>query len=73
MNDDKSVQPVYAPAPIVRKSVLKQHPQIETLLMPVFTALDLATLQELNGRIAIGGENAQAVAKDWLTKKGLIK
>jgi osmoprotectant transport system substrate-binding protein len=73
MEDDKSVQPVYAPAPIVREAALKEHPQIETLLRPVFAALDLATLQELNGRVAIGGENAQAVAKDWLTRKGFAK
>jgi osmoprotectant transport system substrate-binding protein len=73
MADDKGVQPVYAPAPIVREATLKQYPQIETLLKPVFAALDLATLQELNGRIAVGGENAQAVAKDWLTKKGFVK
>jgi osmoprotectant transport system substrate-binding protein len=73
MADDKGVQPVYAPSPIVREAALKQYPQIETLLKPVFAALDLATLQELNGRIAVGGENAQAVAKDWLTKKGFVK
>ncbi len=30
--DDKGVQPVYQPAPIIREAVLKEHPEIETLL-----------------------------------------
>ncbi|MBB4015618.1 osmoprotectant transport system substrate-binding protein [Chelatococcus caeni] len=73
MTDDKGVQPVYQPAPIIREAVLKQYPQIEELLEPVFASLDLETLQKLNGRIAVGGENAGAVAKDYLTSKGLLK
>lgn len=28
LDDDKSVQPVYAPAPIIREAVLKAHPEI---------------------------------------------
>ncbi|MDY6963474.1 MAG: glycine betaine ABC transporter substrate-binding protein, partial [Pseudomonadota bacterium] len=34
LEDDKGVQPVYQPAPIIREEVLKQHPEIETLLQP---------------------------------------
>jgi osmoprotectant transport system substrate-binding protein len=72
MADDKGVQPVYQPAPIIRASVLAAHPQIPDLLAPVFSSLDLEVLQELNGRIQIGGEPAAAVAKDYLTKAGLL-
>jgi osmoprotectant transport system substrate-binding protein len=71
--DDKGVQPVYEPAPIIREVVLKEHPEIETLLKPVFEKLDLVTLQTLNGRIQVGGEAAAAVAKDWLTQSGFLK
>lgn len=73
LEDDKNVQPVYQPAPIVREEVLKKHPEIETLLKPVFEKLDLATLQDLNGRVQVGGEQAKAVALDFLTKNGLVK
>jgi osmoprotectant transport system substrate-binding protein len=73
MDDDKGVQPVYQPAPIIREEVLKQYPQIEDLLAPVFAKLDLTTLQELNGRVQVGGEPAAAVATDFLTKNGLLK
>ncbi|KIQ04654.1 hypothetical protein RU07_03840 [Agrobacterium tumefaciens] len=73
LEDDKNVQPVYQPAPIVREEVLKKHPEIETLLKPVFEKLDLETLQDLNGRVQVGGEQAKAVALDFLTKNSLVK
>ena len=73
LDDDKSVQPVYAPAPVIRESVLKAHPQIADWLKPVFASLDLTTLQELNGRIQVDGEAAKDVAADYLKKKGLVK
>jgi len=73
LEDDKGVQPVYQPAPIVRESVLKEHPRIESLLQPVFQKLDLVTLQDLNGRVQVGGEPAKAVAEDFLTRNGFLK
>ncbi|SFL02905.1 osmoprotectant transport system substrate-binding protein [Pseudovibrio ascidiaceicola] len=72
MTDDKGVQPVYEPAPVIRAAVLKQYPEVATVLNPIFAGLDLATLQELNGRIQVGGEPAAAVAKDYLTKTGVL-
>ncbi|MCA1492083.1 ABC transporter substrate-binding protein [Ensifer sp. NBAIM29] len=73
LEDDKNVQPVYQPAPIIREAVLKENPEIETLLKPVFEKLDLVTLQELNGRVQVGGEPAKAVAEDFLKKNGFLK
>ncbi len=73
LEDDKGVQPVYQPAPIIRETVLKQHPEIETLLKPIFGKLDLATLQQLNGRVQVGGEPAKSVAADFLKKNGFSK
>jgi osmoprotectant transport system substrate-binding protein len=73
LEDDKGVQPVYQPAPIIREEVLKANPQIEEILKPVFEKLDLVTLQDLNGRVQVGGEPAKAVAEDFLKKNGFIK
>lgn len=72
MEDDMGVQPVYQPAPIVRAAVLEAHPQIAEVLEPIFLALDLETLQELNGRIQVGGEPSDAVAREWLTEAGFL-
>ena len=73
LTDDKNVQPVYAPAPIVREAVLKENPKIAEVLKPVFEALDLTTLQSLNARVQVGGEPAKAVATDFLKSKGFLK
>ncbi|MFN4060017.1 ABC transporter substrate-binding protein [Paracoccus hibiscisoli] len=72
MADDQGVQPVYQPAPIIRAEVLQAHPEIRDILAPIFDSLDLETLQELNGRIQIGGEPAATVARDHLTQAGLL-
>ena len=73
LEDDKGVQPVYAPAPIIREAALTQYPQIADLLQPVFARLDLKTLQDLNGRVQLAGEPANAVALDFLKTNGFLK
>ena len=73
LKDTKSVQPVYEPAPIVRKQILDKHPKIETVLKPVFESLDLVTLQTLNARIQVEGIDAREVARSYLEKKGFLK
>jgi osmoprotectant transport system substrate-binding protein len=73
LDDDKHVQPVYAPAPVVREAVLTQYPQIAALLTPVFAGLDLATLRRLNAKIAVDGQEAAIVAETFLESRGLLK
>lgn len=71
--DDKGAQVVYAPAPVFRQAALDAHPEIPKLLDPVFAALTLETLQSLNERIAVEGEEAAKVAADWLRGKHFLK
>jgi osmoprotectant transport system substrate-binding protein len=70
--DDKGAQIVYAPAPVVRETVLTQYPQIRGVLDPVFKSLTLATLQKLNARIAVDGEDAGAVAGAYLKARHFL-
>ena len=71
LDDDKGAQIVYAPAPVIRAAVLRQYPQIAGLLDPVFAGLTLAILQRLNAAIAVDGEDAGAVAADYLKSRHL--
>ena len=73
LSDPRNVQPVYEPAPIVRREVLDQYPELATILNPVFQSLDLETLQSLNAKIAFEGQAAADVARDYLTAKGFLK
>ena len=64
--DDQHAQTVYAPAPVIRESVLDTHPQIAPALDRVFATLSRERLQQLNARIAVEGEDARTVAGDYL-------
>jgi osmoprotectant transport system substrate-binding protein len=64
--DDKHAQTVYAPAPVFRQVVLDAHPDIAPALDRVFARLTGDTLRHLNARIAVDGEDAKAVAVDFL-------
>jgi osmoprotectant transport system substrate-binding protein len=73
LEDSKGVQPVYAPAAVVRADVLAKQPKIEALLAPLFKTLDTATLQRLNAQIALEGQDAKKVAAAHLKATGLLK
>jgi osmoprotectant transport system substrate-binding protein len=72
LKDDKGAQIVYAPAPVVREPVLQEHPEIGTVLDPVFATLTLETLQKLNAEIAVEGEEAGAVAVSYLRSRSFL-
>ena len=72
LEDDQVAQVVYAPAPVVREAVLQQQPEIAKVLDPVFATLSLETLQQLNAKIAVEGEDAGAVAKAYLKSKHFL-
>ena len=73
LEDPKGIQPIYAPAPLIRAQVLAQHPKIRDVLEPVFKTLDGPTLQGLNAKIAVEGQDAKKVSADYLKAKGFIK
>ena len=73
LDDPEGIQPVYAPAPIVRADVLARHPGIKDALAPVFRSLDTPTLQALNAKIAVEGQDAKQVAAAYLKAKGFVR
>lgn len=72
LSDPKGVQPIYAPTPVIRASVLKAWPDIDNWLKPVFSRLDEKTLQQLNAKIAVEGQDASSVAREWLQQQKLL-
>lgn len=73
LEDDKHDQPIYAPVPTIRESVLTANPRIADLVRPLMESFTRESLQALNARVQIDGESAQAVAEDYLRAKRLIK
>ena len=72
LSDPRGVQPIYAPTPVIRAAVLKAYPDIESWLKPVFSKLDEKTLQQLNAKIAVEGQDASSVASEWLQQQKLL-
>jgi osmoprotectant transport system substrate-binding protein len=73
LEDDRHDQPIYAPVPTIREAALQANPRIRDLLKPLMESFDAATLRQLNARVQIDGESAQAVAQDYLQRRGLLR
>ena len=73
LDDTKHAQMVYEPCPVVRQATLDAYPALPGLLAPAFAALDGATLRALNAKVAVDGQNDDAVAGGWLKEKRLLK
>ena len=72
LEDDKSFFPIYNPAPVIRKAVLDQYPEIKFILGEIGASLDTATMTRLNFRVNVNGEKPAWVAKSWLSGVGLV-
>jgi osmoprotectant transport system substrate-binding protein len=70
--DDKGFFPIYNPAPVIRKAVLDQYPDIKYILGEIGPSLDTGTMTRLNYRVNVNGEKPASVAKSWLEGVGLI-
>ncbi len=63
LSDPQGVQPIYAPAPVVRESVLKEYPQMAQWLQPVFASLDAKNIAATECQHCSGRTGCQ---KKWL-------
>jgi osmoprotectant transport system substrate-binding protein len=73
LEDDRHDQPIYAPVPIIREAVLKQYPQIAALVKPLMESFSRETLQQLNARVQVDGEDEAAVAAGYLRAQGFVR
>jgi osmoprotectant transport system substrate-binding protein len=73
LEDPKGAQPIYQPAPTVRKAIAEKYPELATILDPVFAKLDFATLQTLNKEVGVDGKAPKDVAATWLQAQGFVK
>ena len=73
LDDPLGVQPIYQPAPTVRGEIMDMYPEIADILDPVFMMLDKETLQAMNARGAVDGEDPGVIAQEWLAEQGFIE
>jgi osmoprotectant transport system substrate-binding protein len=72
LEDPDNAQPIYAFTPVFRGEVIRNNPEIVSILTPVFQSLDNDTMQTLNAAVDVDGENARDVAERWLTENGFL-
>jgi osmoprotectant transport system substrate-binding protein len=73
LEDTRHAEPVYAPAPVIREATLASHPEIGGILKPIFAKLDLASLRDLNEKVAVEGEDPGAVAREFFRVQGFLR
>lgn len=72
LEDDQHFFPPYNAAPVVRKPVLDQHPELAGLLNALAAKLDNDSMTEMNYKVDIGQQPVDKVAEDFLRGHGLI-
>lgn len=73
LEDDKKIFPPYQVAPVVRQEVLEKNPMIRDTLNALAPKLTNETMQRLNYEVSGKKREPAEVAKDFLTKEGLLK
>jgi osmoprotectant transport system substrate-binding protein len=71
MDDNKDFWPYYAPAPIFRKDYADKHQALIAAVNKIAPLLTADEMRELNRQVDFGKAQHEAVAKQWLSKKGL--
>lgn len=72
LEDDKTYFPVYNPSVVLRKETLDAHPELAKIFAPLSQKLDTKTMTELNFQVDGEHKPAKDVAKEFLTKAGLL-
>jgi osmoprotectant transport system substrate-binding protein len=73
LKDDKGMFPPYQVAPVIRKEILDQYPEIAGKLNAISGKLSDTTMQALNFEVTGNGREAADVANEWLKVNGFLK
>ena len=73
LKDDKGIFPPYYAAPVVRREVLQQHPELGDALNQLAGKINDSIMTELNYRVDYLKQSPEKVAKEFLIEKGLYK
>jgi osmoprotectant transport system permease protein len=72
LKDDRAYFPNYHAAPLIRESVLRRHPEIESVLNRLHNRIDDETMRRLNFEVAQQRRSETDVAREFLQRQGLL-
>lgn len=73
LQDDKKFFPPYNGAVVIRMETLEKNKGLLDVINKLAGTMTDEIMQELNYRVEVKGESVEAVAKSFLTSKGLVK
>lgn len=73
LEDDKKFYPSYMCGNVIREEVIDNHPEIKKVLLELNNKIDNKEMSKLNYEVEVEGKEPKAVAKEFLTEKGLLK
>ena len=73
LEDNNKLFPPYQVAPVVRQEILDKNPKIREILNAIAPKLTNETMQRLNYEVSGKKREPAEVAKEFLTKEGLLK
>ena len=73
LEDDKHLFPPYQGAPLLKAELLEKHPELEGILNKLAGKITESQMSQMNYQVGIEGKKAEAVARDFLVKEGLLK
>jgi osmoprotectant transport system substrate-binding protein len=73
LEDDKHFFPLYNLTEVIQEDVLRRYPVLKEIFAKVNPRLTNATMQKLNAKVDVAGEDPAIVARDWLIQEGLVR
>ncbi|WP_129661492.1 glycine betaine ABC transporter substrate-binding protein [Rothia uropygialis] len=72
LQDDREFFPKYNGSPVFNSDLVKKYPELQDRFEQVSKLLDDKTMQNLNYKVDVEGQDPGDVALDWMVDKGLV-
>ena len=72
LQDDKHFFPLYNLTEVIQGDVLRKYPVLKDIFAKINPKLTNPTMQRLNAKVDVSGEDPSIVARDWLVKEGFL-
>ena len=73
LEDDKEFYPSYLCGNVVRRAVLEEHPELETVLEKLAGTISDSDMAQMNYVVETEGREPRDVAADFLRSRGLLQ
>ncbi|WP_160723595.1 osmoprotectant update ABC transporter permease/substrate-binding subunit OpuFB [Bacillus sp. USDA818B3_A] len=73
LEDDKHFFPPYQGSPLLRQETIEKYPEIVPALNKLAGKITDSQMQKMNYKVGVKGKKAEDVARDFLTREGLLK